>query len=234
MSDALEALLGETRAYLQARPDCEAYLSTVDATPGTHAGRPDLAALDCLCPLEGMPALSQTTAPASHRLTEALLAAREALSWFQVYQSGDPVGKGKIDRTAVSMLAGPGAPYAARHGQVGFYYLLEGVEYAAHAHAPREIYAILSGRARYWSEAGGWVTRGPGDVIHTPEWSWHAMTTAWEPVLILWAWVGEELSRAPRLRAGDHGALPPGALDGIDPARAPQLSELPELPELRE
>ena len=47
------------------------------------------------------------------------------------------------------------------------------------------------------------------------------MTTVWEPVLIMWAWIGEDLGSAPGLRTGDQGRLPPGAFDGIDIAGRP-------------
>ena len=218
----LQGVLDHTRAYLHTRPDCEAYWPTAEAKPAPGAGRPDLAKTPCQCPLDGLPDLLETASTATQALTDVVIAAADDLHWFQVYTTDQPVGKGKVDRTAVSMLAGPGARFTPQDGQIGFYYLLPGVEYAAHRHAPREIYAILSGTARYWNEASGWDTRGPGDVIHTPEWSWHAMTTVWEPVLILWAWVGAELDRAPRLREEDQGALPEGAFDGIDPARKPE------------
>ena len=79
----------------------------------------------------------------------------------------------------------PGAAFDPEHGRMGFFFLRDEVEYAPHAHAPREIYAILSGTVRYWNEVSGWSTYGAGDVIHTPEHSWHAMTTCNEPVLIL-------------------------------------------------
>ena len=211
----LAPLFDATRDYLLARPDCRAFWSTVDAGPGPGTGRPDLAKIDCLCPLDTLPDVLRTASEATARLTREVVAHSDRIEWFQVYDTGDPVGKGKIDRTAVAMLCGNGAVYASKHGLCGFYYLKQGVEYAPHAHAPREIYAILSGTARYWNEATGWRTSGPGEVIHTPEWSWHAMTTVWEPVLILWAWIGDGLDRPPDLRDPD-GALPNGAFDGID------------------
>lgn len=43
----------------------------------------------------------------------------------------------------------PGAAFDPEHGRMGFYFLRDEIEYAPHAHAPREIYAILSGTVRY-------------------------------------------------------------------------------------
>ena len=105
----------------------------------------------------------------------------------------------------------PGAAFDPKHGRMGFYFLCDEVEYAPHAHAPREIYAILSGTVRYWNEVSGWSAYGAGDVIYTLEHRWHAMTTCNEPVLILWAWIGEDLNLVPILREEDQGSIPDGA-----------------------
>tara|TARA_B110000208_G_scaffold180371_1_gene229981 strand:+ start:309 stop:464 length:156 start_codon:yes stop_codon:yes gene_type:complete len=50
-----------------------------------------------------------------------------------------------------------------------------------------------------------------GDVIHTPDQRWHAMTTCYEPVLILWAWIVEDLNSVLILWAEDQGSIPDGA-----------------------
>ena len=142
---------------------------------------------------------------------DQLLSARDAVALFQVYKPADLVCKGNIDRTAVGLLAGPGVTFDPEHERMEFYFLRDEVEYAPHAHAPRNIYAILSGTVRYWNEVSGWSAYGSDDVIHTPEQSWHAMTTCNEPVLILWAWIGEDLNLVPILREEDQGPIPDGA-----------------------
>ena len=136
---------------------------------------------DCSDVVRHMDCVAKTACSATQPLVDRLLLARDAVAWFQVYEPDDLVGKGKIDWTAVSLLAGPGAAFGPEHGRMGFYFLRDKVEYAPQAHAPREIYAILSGTARYWNEVSGWSTHGVGDVIHTPEHRWHAMTTCNEP-----------------------------------------------------
>ncbi len=75
----------------------------------------------------------------------------------------------------------------------------------------QRIARFLSVTARYWNEVSGWSTYGAGDVIHTPEHRWHAMTTCNEPVLILWAWIGEDLNLVPVLWEEDQGSIPDGA-----------------------
>ncbi len=141
-------------------------------------------------------------------VVDAALAARDDLAWWAPYAEDAPAGAGFFANAAVTTLAGEGAPFASDAGRAGLFYVRAGVEYAPHAHAPREIYAILSGRARYWNEATGWREAGAGDVILTPEHSWHAMKTGSDPVLILWAWTGEGMTIRPHFR-DDTGALPP-------------------------
>jgi quercetin dioxygenase-like cupin family protein len=108
----------------------------------------------------------------------------------------------------VTTLAGEGAVFAAAEGRAGLFAMRAGADYAAHGHAPRELYAILSGRARYWDERAGWREYGPGGAFVTPAWRWHAMRTDEQPVLILWAWTGEGMMQRPRFRDGS-GCLPP-------------------------
>ena len=139
---------------------------------------------------------------------DQLLSARDAVALFQVYKPADLVCKGNIDRTAVGLLAGPGVTFDSEHERMEFYFLRDEAEYAPHAHAPRNIYAILSGTVRYWNEVSGWSAYGSDDVIHTPEQSWHAMTTCNEPVLILWAWIGGDHNLVPILREEFEGFIP--------------------------
>ena len=211
--DGLDRLYGLAATYLRGFKECEDYLGTVTGERNNNPASLTFAQSDCTSVVAHMAPVAETACDASHELVEALLHHRDVLDWFQVYKTGDAVGKGKMDRTAVSLLAGPGAAFEPKHGRMGFYFLRDGVEYAPHAHAPREIYAVLSGTARYWTPDDGWVTRGAGDVIHQPSWQWHAMTTCIEPVLILWAWIGDDLDTAPVLREGDKGALSPGWRD---------------------
>ena len=208
---ALDNLYCAARAYLASRPDCAAYMPTVTGASVPQPGAMSFAQSDCSDVVRHMDRVAKTACPATKPLVDQLLSARDAVAWFQVYKPDDLVGKGKIDRMAVSLLAGPGAAFDPEHGRMRFYFLRDGVEYAPHAHAPREIYAILSGTARYWNEVSGWSTYGPGDVIYTPAHRWHAMTTCNEPVLILWAWIGEDLNLVLILWEEDQGSIPDGA-----------------------
>lgn len=151
-----------------------------------------------------MPALaSAETRP----LVEALNQRRADLNWWSTYTEADMAGRGMASGMAACLFCGPGAPFDTPDGRAGFFYVKGDVEYAAHRHEPTEIYAVLAGRARFWSEATGWAEAGAGDVIHTPSWSWHAMTTDRGPVLIMWAWMGEAYDDYPVVRDAT-GALP--------------------------
>jgi mannose-6-phosphate isomerase-like protein (cupin superfamily) len=139
-------------------------------------------------------------APETRALTAAVVAQREKLLWWNPYKAGQPAGRNFYDRAAGCLLAGAGGPFVPTTGRSGFFFIRQGVEYAPHAHEPREIYAVLAGRARFWDDQSGWTEAGAGSVVHTPAHSWHALETPDSPVLILWAWIGEGLHDLPRFR----------------------------------
>lgn len=193
--------------YLADRPECAVYLTAFDGAAADVSIPSSLkraetngleAAIDAMPPLA-----SATTKP----IVDALGGLRHNLSWWSTYTEADMAGRGMASGMAACLFCGPGAPFDARDGRAGFFYVKDDVEYAAHRHEPNEIYAILAGRARFWNEATGWVEAGAGDVIHTPSWSWHAMTTTEGPVLIMWVWMGVEYDDYPVIRDAT-GALP--------------------------
>ena len=129
-------------------------------------------------------------------LAGAMIAARSRLLWRCGYADDVAAGDNYHERAAAAVLCGPGAPFEGgtpeAPGRGGVFFVREGVRYAPHMHAPDEIYAIVAGRARFWSEAG-WREAGAGETIFTPSWAPHGMETTMGPVLILWAWIGDGL-----------------------------------------
>lgn len=203
----MEALHHLSRSHLAARPDCAAYLPAFD---GLRSGKATISSLKRAdtggleADIAAMPGLaSAETWP----LVEALNNRRADLNWWSTYTEADMAGRGMASGMAACLFCGPGAPFDAPDGRAGFFYVKDDVEYAAHRHEPTEIYAVLAGRARFWNEATGWAEAGAGDVIHTPSWSWHAMTTDRGPVLIMWAWMGAAYDDYPVVRDAT-GALP--------------------------
>lgn len=195
------------RTHLIARPDCAAYLPAFAGARSTAAAPPSLKRADTGGVETGISAMPALSAPETRLLVEAIDANQPCLNWWSAYTEADMAGRGFATGMAACLFCGPGGPFEAPDGRAGFFYVKEGVEYAAHRHQPDEIYAVLAGRARFWNEATGWGEAGPGDVIHTPSWSWHAMATDRGPVLIMWAWIGEGYDLHPEFR-DETGALP--------------------------
>ena len=189
-------------SYLAGRSDCAAFLPSFRGSPSGSSStsalkRADTNGLEAA--LDDMPAkASDITRP----IVEKLAANRTALDWWSTYTEADMAGRGMANGMAACLFCGPGAPFDAPDGRAGFFYVKDEVEYAPHRHEPGEIYAILAGRARFRTDAG-WREAGAGEVIHTPSWSWHGMETTLGAVLILWAWVGDDLDAPPRFRAKD-------------------------------
>ena len=104
---------------------------------------------DCADVVWHMDCVAKTACLATHPLVDQRLSARDSVAWFQLYQPDDLVGKGKIGVTAVSLLAGPGAAFEPAHRRMSFYFLCDEVDYSPHYHLTRELYANLSGTARY-------------------------------------------------------------------------------------
>ncbi len=188
-------------AHLVAQPGCAPFLPALDGTAAPR-GRAPLAAGTADASAHLPEVLAHAT-PATLPLVAAVAGAGEALDWWNAYEPDAPCGENYAERSAASLLCGPGGPISGGAGRAGFFYLREGVTYLPHAHAADEIYAILAGRAHYWSPQG-WREAGPGDMVHTPSRSWHGMRTDLGPVLILWAWIGEGLDETP-VFLGDVG-----------------------------
>lgn len=195
------------RAHLADRHDCNAYLAAFDGAVSDVSTTSSLKRADTNGLEAAIDDMPSSASAATKPIVEALGVLRHDLNWWSTYTEADMAGRGMASGMAACLFCGPGAPFAAPDGRAGFFYVKDDVEYAAHRHEPNEIYAILAGRARFWNEATGWVEAGAGDVIHTPSWSWHAMTTDRGPVLIMWAWIGAGYDDYPVMRDAT-GALP--------------------------
>ena len=193
--------------YLASKPDYASFMPTVSGKSQPVIGNPELGAKkagEAITPIENIrDGVSNNT----KALVDVLLDNHTHLNWWNAYKEGDPAGRGMVERTAGCLLTGEAAPFSAEAGCAGFFYLQADVEYAAHAHMPDEIYAILSGRARFWDSEIGWREAGAGDIVHMPSMIWHGMETREEPVLILWAWKGDNLGEKPVFR-DNYGELP--------------------------
>ncbi len=205
----METLHRLCKSHLAARPDCARYLPAFSGDRSDHAATSSLKRADTGGVEAGIAKMPDRAAARTKPIVEALNNHRKTLDWWSTYTEVDKAGRGMADGMAACLFCGPGAPFDTQDGRAGFFFVREDVEYAVHRHEPAEIYAILAGRARFWNEATGWAEAGAGDVIHTPPWSWHAMTTSNGPVLIMWSWIGRAYDDFPVIRDGDgDGKLP--------------------------
>ena len=197
------------KAHLAARPDCAAYLPAFAGKSTGISGPSPLKRADSGGLEAGVADLADAATDETRPLVDGVAHNRTSLDWWSTYTEADMAGRGMATGMSACQFCGPGAPFDAPDGRAGFFYVKDDVEYAAHRHEPDEIYAILAGRARFWNEATGWAEAGAGDIIQTPSWSWHGMTTDQGPVLIMWAWIGADYDVYPEMRDAT-GALPPG------------------------
>lgn len=91
----------------------------------------------------------------------------------------------------VTVLIGPtGAIHSGRFA-FGAFMIAPHTVYPLHSHAARETYILLSGESRWWNSDAGYQPVHPGEVIVHEPFQPHAMRTAHEPLLSLWAWQGD-------------------------------------------
>ncbi len=193
--------------YLSSKPEFSDFLPTLRGAPQTASGNPELGAKNAGDVVASIEDVRGGASNYTKELVQRFLENHHDLDWWNAYKEGDPAGKGMVDRTAGCLLTGEAAPFSAERGCAGFFYLHPNVEYSAHAHEPSEIYVILSGRARFWDDQAGWREAGAGDIVHMPSMIWHAMETREYPILILWAWIGNNLGKKPIFR-DNEGKLP--------------------------
>jgi mannose-6-phosphate isomerase-like protein (cupin superfamily) len=127
---------------------------------------------------------------------EALLPiARKAaheLNWSQVYAGGGDIDPAIVDGMMAAQAAGSYGCFAADNIATGQFLLTPGVHYPLHTHAAREIYYCISGRIEIQHGVDGTpFALTPGKYSITPPHRLHALTVGEEPVLLLYAWIGE-------------------------------------------
>ena len=81
----------------------------------------------------------------------------------------------------------------------GFLLLGPQTLYPRHRHEAEEIYVPLGGMAQWQQGDGVWREQSTGTAIHHASLEPHAMRTAQQPLLALYLWRGEGLTRCPRL-----------------------------------
>lgn len=94
-------------------------------------------------------------------------------------------------RSAYVEILGPEG--LARRGDLRFGLYVQTPEslYPPHNHAAEELYYVLCGTARWQKADGEFRAKPPGSLIRHAPWERHAMQTAGQPLLAMWAWTGD-------------------------------------------
>ncbi len=187
-SEPAKDLADMARALLRAVPGGGAFLDHWLAAPGYRTIAPSRLPVTCVLP--GLAALAST---ATRGIVERLAEAAERLAWRQTYGPED-FGVDFLERYGWTELVGLRGPIASERVACGFLLLGAGTDYPSHAHEAEELYVPLAGTAFWQRGAGPWTARAPGEAIHHPPWTAHAMRTAAEPLLALYVWRGGDLA----------------------------------------
>lgn len=122
-------------------------------------------------------------------LMEAFARAMPAFAWREPPQKD--VGNHLVGRSAGNVIIGPEGTFPAQDLRFGAFVISAHTVYLLHAHAAEELYIVIGGAGHWWIADEPYAPRGPGDVVHIPSWTPHAIRTDDEPVLTLWVWMGD-------------------------------------------
>jgi hypothetical protein len=142
--------------------------------------------------------LSHFAAPQTRALVEAVAALAGDMDWRQTY-TRDDFGERFLQNYGWSEWIGQRGIFESDAIACGVLLLGPGTEYPAHSHEAEELYLPLAGHA-WWRSAGSdWRLRPPGEWIHHPSWTSHAMRTAREPLLAAYVWRAGDLTAKSRI-----------------------------------
>jgi mannose-6-phosphate isomerase-like protein (cupin superfamily) len=135
-------------------------------------------------------ALAGSTAGHCQPLLNALSHSHRALHWRTV--PDDYAGPDFAHKFSFNQLYGLGGnvPFASNQVAIGFSLHAPGSFYPPHQHAAAEFYGVLTGAGRWQYENHAPQVQPPGALIHHPSHLPHAMQAETEPMLLVWAWLG--------------------------------------------
>ena len=133
--------------------------------------------------------LATLVAEPQGELMQAFVAAMPAFAWREPPQKD--AGNYLVGRSAGNVIIGPEGAFPAEDLRFGAFMISPETVYPLHAHAAEELYIVIGGSGRWWIDDAPYSPRQPGDVVHIPSWTPHAIRTDAEPVLTLWVWMGD-------------------------------------------
>jgi hypothetical protein len=142
--------------------------------------------------------LSRFAAPQTKALVEAIAALADKLDWRQSYTRAD-FGQRFLDNYGFSEWIGERGAFTSEAIACGILLLGPDTEYPAHSHEAEELYLPLAGHALWRAGPSDWRLREPGEWIHHPSWTVHAMRAGAEPLLAAYVWRAGDLSAKSRI-----------------------------------
>ncbi|WP_374376094.1 dimethylsulfonioproprionate lyase family protein [Dongia sp.] len=126
--------------------------------------------------------------PLAH-VAKAIAPVSGLLPWHYSYPT-EPGEENLADRIAFAEIVGPQGALIAPHARLGFTLMAPHTFYPMHAHPAVELYLVVAGHAAWLSPGIEEVVPPGGFVLHRTGQP-HAMRTADEPLLAIYAWQGD-------------------------------------------
>jgi hypothetical protein len=192
--NSLRPLVDVLRSLLeQAGPEASPFLHD---WPRALIARPQAArSLPVVSALQG---LSRFAAPETRALVDAVAALAHELDWRQTYSSAD-FGERFLQNYGWSEWIGQRGAFQSDAIACGVLLLGADTEYPAHSHEAEELYLPLAGHAWWRAAQADWRLRPPGQWIHHPSRTTHAMRTEGEPLLAAYIWRAGDLTAKSRI-----------------------------------
>lgn len=126
----------------------------------------------------------------AEKLTDAVLAARDDLTWVRPWGEylEHPDMAALVQNFAFTTIVGPGCPLEADGVYMGLSLQGPDLFYPMHAHQAGETYWIVGGEGDWKIGLDPWFAVSPGIVCVHPPGMRHAMQTNAGPLLTVWAW----------------------------------------------
>jgi dimethylpropiothetin dethiomethylase len=123
-----------------------------------------------------------------HPVAKALGTAIKDLVWTE---GKEPMPASFKGRYAYVTLIGEGTEAPDDRLYFGLYLQAPQTYYPSHWHRAEELYFVLSGTALWQHGTGVLSPKKPGTLIHHAPDEPHVMETRSEPLLAMWAWIGD-------------------------------------------
>jgi hypothetical protein len=191
--DSLRPLVAAFRELLAAAAEAEAFLRD---WPGELIARPTRPR--CLPVVAALRGLARLAVPHTRALVEAIEALAGELDWRQTYSKAD-FGELFLENYGFSEWIGQRGVFMSDRVACGVLLLGPHTEYPNHSHEAEELYLPLAGRAFWRLAESDWRVRPPGEWIHHPSWTIHAMRTSHEPLLAAYVWRAGDLTAKSRI-----------------------------------